>query len=347
MKLFLPLVLASLVGCAPAASGGAAAARVASSGGVEATPRLVLDSSEVPLRVHQDALYPETLAYNERASTWLLGSFRDGAIYEVDENGQAQRFVDDPRLCSVLGIAVDSKRGRLWAVTSDLGVSRRPSASGTKKLAAVAVYDLTSGAALQYIDLASLAPGPHLVNGIALDAEGSAYVTDSFSPTIYKVEADGRASVFLQSAEFAGEGVNLNGVVVHPDGYLLVIKKSDGALFKVPLAAPEHFTKVQSATRFVGGDGLSLIGPRSLLLIANQTPTYAANAAFAISSDDGWQSAVATAVRKLGDVYPTTASLRDGKVYVVHSKLNELIMSASRQDELHIEATIEQIGRLM
>ncbi|MEO8901496.1 MAG: hypothetical protein ABI488_07210 [Polyangiaceae bacterium] len=47
------------------------------------------------------------------------------------------RLVDDPRLCSVLGIAVDAERGQLWAVNADLGASTRPSAAGPKHLAAV------------------------------------------------------------------------------------------------------------------------------------------------------------------------------------------------------------------
>jgi hypothetical protein len=47
--------------------------------------------------------------------------------------------------------------------------------------------------------------------------------------------------------------------------------------------------------------------------------------AFSLSSDDGWSSAKVSAVQQLGDLYPTTAVLRGGALYVVHSKLNELI----------------------
>jgi sugar lactone lactonase YvrE len=239
---------------------------------------VTFDNSGQALVVHRPALYPETIEYNSKDDKFLLSSFRDGAIYEVDRAGSASLLVDDPRLCSVLGIAIDAPRGRLWAVNSDLGASVKPSGAGPKKLAAVGVYDLTTGRAIDYIDLAPLADGPHLMNGIAVDAAGNAYVTDSFSPIIYKVDPEGHASIFLRNERFAGEAINLNGVVAHPDGYLLVIKKSDGALFKVPLAQPTQFSQVSVGTPFVGGDGLTLVGKKDLVLIANRTPGAASNA---------------------------------------------------------------------
>jgi sugar lactone lactonase YvrE len=308
---------------------------------------VTLARSGQPVTVQMPALYPETIEYSSGSGKFLLGSFREGAIYEVDDKGNTSRLVDDPRLCSVLGIAVDAKRGRLWAVNSDMGASIKPSAAGPKNLAAVGVYNLSTGQALDYVDLAPLVPGAHLLNGIAVDSAGNAYITDSFSPTIYKIDAKGKARVFLQNELFKGDGINLNGVVVHPSGFLLVIKKSDGTLFKVPLADPSRFSKVDIDRRLVGGDGLVLIGKRNLVLIANQTPTMASNSAFSLFSEDGWASAKIAAVQELGDVYPTTAVLRDERLYVVHSKLNELIQAPPVEKAgLRIEATIEQIGKI-
>ncbi|MGK3989529.1 hypothetical protein WME99_41160 [Sorangium sp. So ce136] len=306
---------------------------------------VTLELSGQPLTVRRPALYPETIEYDSRSDRFLVSSFREGAIYAVGGDGGASLVVDDKRLCSVLGIAVDVERGRLWAVNSDLGASVKPSAQGPKNLAAVGIYDLATGAALDYVDLAPLSPGAHLVNGIALDSAGNGYVTDSFSPTIYKIDPQGNATVFLRDERFAGEGINLNGVVVHPDGYLLVVKKSDGSLFKVPLASPSRLSQVDIPRRFVGGDGLVLVGKKDLVLIANQTPAVASNAAFSLSSEDGWVSAELRSVQELGDVYPTTGVLRGGKLYVISSKLNELIQSAPAQkDQLREEATIQQIG---
>jgi hypothetical protein len=67
--------------------------------------------------------------------------------------------------------------------------------------------------------------------------------------------------------------------VVHPDGYLLAIKKSDGTLFKAPLHRPTAARQVAIVERFEGGDGLRLVGKNDLVVIANRTPEHAANAA--------------------------------------------------------------------
>jgi DNA-binding beta-propeller fold protein YncE len=312
------------------------------------SPAVRFENSGQPLTVRRPALYPETIEYNRRDDKFLLSSFREGAIYEVDAAGNAALLVNDTRLCSVLGIAVDPERGRLWAVNSDIGASIRPSAAGAKKLAGVGVYDLTSGKPIHYVDLGPLADGPHLMNGIAVDGSGNAYVTDSFSPIIYKVDGNGNASVFLRDPRFAGKGINLNGVVVHPDGYLLVVKKSDGTLFKVPLSDPARFSAVAVPEHFVGGDGLTLIGKTGLVVIANRTPDAVSDAAYSLSSSDDWKTAKLVATQQLGDVYPTTAVLRQNTLYVVHSKLNELIqLPPEQKSSLQLQATIRPIGRVL
>jgi hypothetical protein len=327
LRALCALALTGLIAC------GQASARLERSG-----PALVVGS---------DTLFPETIEYDAARAQFLLGSFREGAIYSVARDGQVTPLVDDPRLCSVLGIAVDPVRGRLWAVNADLGACRKPSVAGPKQLAAVAMYELATGKALGYFDLGPLLPGPHLLNGIALDEAGNAYVSDSFAPALYKIDAQGHASVFVMSPRFAGDGINLNGLVVHPGGYLLVIKKSDGRLFKVPLAEPQRFSQVKVDRPFVGGDGLLLSGARSLVIVANRTPEQTTDAAFALSSRDDWVSARVVEELPLGDDYMTTAVARDGKLYAVSSKLNQLIQARPEaRAELRVRATIRQIGRV-
>jgi sugar lactone lactonase YvrE len=306
---------------------------------------VTFDAAGPRLTVQQPGLYPETLEYDPGRDAFLLSSFRQGAIYAVDRAGNTSRVVDDPRLCSVLGIALDVKRRRLWAVNSDVGACAKPSSAGPKHLAAVGVFDLATGTPERYVDLAPLSTGDHLLNGIALDAAGNAYVTDSFAPVIYKLDAGGNAAVFLTDARFSGPGINLNGLVVHPDGYLLVIKKSDGTLFKVPLANPAAFSPVMTDAPLAGGDGVLLAGERDLVIISNKVPDMASNSALALHSDDGWVTAKLSARQPLGDVYPTTAVLRNGELFVVYSKLNALIQAPPEQKaELDERAVIRAIG---
>jgi hypothetical protein len=43
---------------------------------------------------------------------------------------------------------------------------------------------------------------PIFINDAALDRQGNTYVSNSFSPVIYKVDREGNASVFFQDAGF-------------------------------------------------------------------------------------------------------------------------------------------------
>jgi sugar lactone lactonase YvrE len=320
---------------------------VGAGSGVPVTSVVALTHS-VPKTIVLDspALYPETVVHDAAHERFLVGSVRNGGIYSVTAGGAVERLVDDERLCSVLGIAVDAQRKRIVAVTSDLGVSTSPSAAGPRKLAALASYDLDSGRPLHYVDLAHVGPaGPHLLNGLALDSLGNAYVTDSFSPIVYKVDATGQASILLSDQRFEGQGINLNGVVVHPDGYLLLVKKSDGSLFKLSLKEPGTLSRVVIDESFRGGDGLLLTERGELVLIANEVSGAIANAAYAIKSNDHWVTATVQQKAPLDDVYPTTAALYRGQLYVLQSQLNELLQGPAEQRTGSVrQATLEPIA---
>ncbi|MDP9036830.1 MAG: hypothetical protein M3O50_18690 [Myxococcota bacterium] len=159
-----------------------------------------------------------------------------------------------------------------------------------------------------------------------------------------------RASI-ERIARRAGPGIGLNGLVVHARGFLLVVKKSDGAIFKVPLADPERVSQVKVDSAFVGGDGLTLAGDNDLVVIANATLSATTNAAFALSTDDDWMAAKVYDVLPLGDDYPTTAVVRDGTLFVVSTRLDALLHAAATGGrdvaELHAEATIRPIGSVV
>jgi hypothetical protein len=71
------------------------------------------------------------------------------------------------------------------------------------------------------------------------------------------------------------------------------------------------------------------------------------NAAISVSGDDGWTTAKHRGVLSLGDVYPTTSVLRHGQLYVLSSKLNQLIQAPPEQKaQLRTQATIQKIGNV-
>ncbi|MBL1275310.1 MAG: hypothetical protein COB30_004430 [Ectothiorhodospiraceae bacterium] len=298
--------------------------------------------------IQKPALYPEGIDYNPNTDKFIVGSFREGAVYEVSLDGTYRQLINDDRLSSVLVVRVDVKRNRLFVVNSDIGASIRHSSKGFKKTASLGIYELSTGKAINFIDLGKLLPNQnHLANGMTLDSEGNAYVTDRFSPVIYKVDTQGKASIFLESNRFLGEGINLNGIVFNPDGYLIVVKKGEGVLFKVPLMNPNNFSEIKLPQKFIGGDGLILANRKELIVIANRAAGKITETVFALRSEDDWKTAKVTNKRKFREVYVTTGVVGKGKIYVMHSNLKALIQaSEEKKKQLKKMATIQQIGTI-
>lgn len=261
------------------------------------------------ISVPQAGLSPEGVQYDEANKRFLVSSRTRGRIGTVKDDSTYAVLADDPRLVSTIGLNLDAGRQRLLAAVSDNGANTgRSTAATLRKLAALAIFNPTNGNLLSYIDLAVLRPAlPHFVNDIAVDAQGNAYITDSLSPIIYKVDAQGAASVFLENAQLSGgTAFGLNGIVFHPDGYLLVAKSNDGTLFKVPLSTPGSFTPVTSSQGLVGADGLLLLDPQTLLVVSGSQSTV-----FRLASTDAWATTRATGSFATGPTSPTTITRRN------------------------------------
>ena len=152
---------------------------------------------------------------------------------------------------------------------------------------------------------------------MTVDPDGNAYVTDSFSPVIYKVDPQGEASIFLQNDAFASEQFGLNGIDYHPDGYLLVAKADEGALFKVPLDDPEAFSRVELDAPVSGADGI-VLRPDGALAVVGQPQSV-----FLVRSEDGWQTASIVETASL-EQPATTAAIREGEVYAIFAQLSAM-----------------------
>lgn len=274
-----------------------------------------------------DGAYPEGIVWSARQQAFLVSSVRHGTIGKVSMSGAYSPFITDAQLVSSIGMALDTPRNVLWVAIGDPGSSTRSGPVTQGKLAAVASYDASTGKRLAYHDLGRLHAGSHLANDVALDRDGHVYVTDSFSPVVYRITAAGQASVFAQSPRFAGEGFNLNGIVVHPDGYLLVNKHNSGELFRISLADPTRIEPVALPEALKGADGMVLREPHRLTLVQNG----GVDRTIDLVSTDGWKSAALTRVQKSASSFPTTAAAVGKDLYVVGSRLDNLMTPGAPQ----------------
>ena len=290
------------------------------------------DKTKIPapdvIRFTKPALYPEGVEYDPKGKQFLVSSLHEGIIGSVKDDGSFKVLIKDTLLVSTIGIRIDHTSDRLLVCNSDPGASLYTNKMTQGKLAGLGIYTLSTGQLIKYIDLGAMAPGGHFCNDIALDKAGNAYVSDSFSPIIYKIDKTNSASILLNNKRFAGKGFNLNGLVVKDD-YLLIAKSNEGILFKVPLHAPEKFTQVKIDQTMRGADGLLWASDGSLIVISDTSGKV-----FKLSSMDNWASARISNSSEAGPVFPTTGVLRDGSVYVLNARLNVLF---NPETKTHIE----------
>jgi len=266
------------------------------------------------------ALYPEGVDYDAAQNRFLVTSLHEGTVGTVSLDGKYMPLFQDPHMVSAIGLRIDAKRDRVLVCNSDPGVSLHTNKETQGKLAGLAAFKLSTGELIKYVDLGALSGGGgHFCNDIALDKDGNIYATDSFSPIVYKIDDNYNASILIQDKRFAGDGFNLNGIVVK-DNYLIVAKDNEGVLFKFPLNDPAKFVEINVDQKMPGADGLVMKSDGSLLVIANGNT----NKVFKLVSSDDWNSAKITATENTGPNFTTTGVEVNGSVYALNARLDVL-----------------------
>lgn len=277
-------------------------------------------------KVTQTGLYPEGIDYDTKNEKFLFSSLHKGAVYAMDTKGGLSVFATSSKLVTPTGIYTDEIRNRLIVANADLGISQKSTPGSAGSIASVSIFNLASGELIKDIDLKHFTRGKgSCLNDIAVDAQGTIYVTDSFAPNIYKIDASYNATVYATDILFspAAGQFGLNGIVFHPDGYLLAVKTDDSKLFKISLSNPLMIKQVAGVS-FSAPDGIELDKNNNLTVVENglgQGKTYT------FSSSSNWDNAVKIKETNIGkEEFPTTAALAsDGNIYVVNSKLGRLL----------------------
>lgn len=156
-----------------------------------------------------------------------------------------------------------------------------------------------------------------LADDVAVDAEGNAYVTDARASKIWKVGVEGKLLSIIRNPLFTPKEwyktfIALNGIVYHPDGFLIVIHTLSGNLYKIDLTKGEEVKIIKVAKGSLSfGDGLELLSPTKLVVAGNPSRL--------VESLDGWNTAsvVSTFVGPMHRL-ATATTVKDGKVYIHH-----------------------------
>ncbi|MEX2536536.1 MAG: PQQ-dependent dehydrogenase, methanol/ethanol family [Trueperaceae bacterium] len=201
-------------------------------------------------------VYPECVAVNPDGTAFFTASSTDGTVYRGDLGSRAARVLVPASQAAIgqgLGVDVDDQ-GRLWVVGGPTG--------------SIAVYDTESGEVVAQLDTP---PAERtFLNDVVVAPNGSAYITDSMRPVIFRVTSSdgdiGEIEPWLElegspieytTGESLTESINLNGIAVTPDGsHLITVQMNTGQLFIISLEDGSIIEVDLGGETLTNGDGL-------------------------------------------------------------------------------------------
>ena len=198
-----------------------------------------LDFAPNAFQLEEALLIPEGIAYDEPSRAFFVGSIAQHRILRVDESTQAvQEFVGaEARLDAVLGLAMDTPRRLLYAVSTN-GITKAGAAAPRN---AVVAFDIDTHRLMHRYDV----PGAKQLNDVAIAPGGRAFATDSESGAVYElpVKTPAAAREVVAPGQLRGS----NGLAASPDAKRLYVAHSTG--IAVVDLETGNFARVDNRTR--------------------------------------------------------------------------------------------------
>ena len=207
-------------------------------------------------------LIPEGIAYDPLDKVFFLSSLHKRKIVRVRMRTRRPPIVEDfvsegqDGLFSTLGMKVDAERRILWVCSSAESFMKDYSASDADK-AALFKYDLKTRKLIRKYEVG---PNPrHLLNDLALNAEGDVFVTDTATGEIFTVRREkDELEIFIPAGRFHSP----NGIAISNDGRKLFISE-------VPLGVYVVDLKTKRSERLSQSVGISPSGSDGLYFYDN------------------------------------------------------------------------------
>ena len=260
-------------------------------------------------------VYPESVTVDQSSGTFFVGSVKEGTIY-TGKIAKPSLEVFSPGGADGRSIATGMffANNRLAVVGRQTGL--------------IFVYDTKTGRLISKLDNGRA--GQTFLNDTTFAPDGSAYVTDSVNPVLYRVAPTSAGQYELQEfLSFVGTpvtyvnvpgaaGINVNGIVVTADGrYLIIGKRNENMLFRVDLKSREIVPVNIPAGMLNTPDGLFLQG--NTLYVAQNVPK---SIAVVKLSSDFSQAELERTINHPTFAFPTSVARYRNKLLIVSSQFD-------------------------
>lgn len=252
----------------------------------------------------------ESIAIDSRGRQFF-GDVHNRCIWVRDTEGELTQFSNsNDGLLGVFGLALDERRGVLWA-----GVSAVPEMKGftstVRGWGYLAEYDLATAAFRRSLQVPS-AGGPHVLGSIRLAPDGSVLATDSFSPVIWRAAPNAtQLEPWLEHGDF----VSLQGLDFSPDGRTLYVADYANGIWSIDVAtrSPTLLKPAADATLF-GIDDLHFVNGQ---LLGVQNGVNPARLVRITIQPDGPAQTQVLLQRHADMVEPATGTIHAGKFHFI------------------------------
>jgi sugar lactone lactonase YvrE len=174
-------------------------------------------ASPVAFRLKDPKLIPEGIAYDAEDKRFFIGSVAQHKIVAAHEKELSDFSCPTDRLDAVLGLTVDPTCRHLYAITTN-GVEE---SAKKERRNAVVQYDLKDG----HLTDRFAAPDAMQLNDLAVAQDGTLYVTDSETGSLFRKKPEEKA---LTKFGATGALRGANGIALAPDGALYVTLSTGG-----------------------------------------------------------------------------------------------------------------------
>ena len=222
--------------------------------------------NRIEVTINDTAVTPENLT-SSRDGAVYFGSTSKGTIYRAAPGAaRAEPWIlaSATGLTNVLGVLADDRSNTLWVCQNATGGRNGAPAVGQTALRS---FDLKTGASKGTY---AFPRDPGICNDIAVSANGTAYVSESFRGCIHRLRPGAAAlEVWVDDRQLDV----IDGLSLLADGAVYANNFATGRLYRVPVNADGSagaVTPIETSMPFVRPDGLRTAGPRTLIQAEGQ-----------------------------------------------------------------------------